>query len=62
MKRVGISKVLRMSKTSHEKVDKEGIPGGKGLSKYVKRVIDMVYLVTAGRNFIKIMGNRSKEW
>lgn len=46
---MGIGKALRMSKSSHEKVDKEGIPGEKELSKYVERVIDMIYLVTAER-------------
>lgn len=49
---MGIGKALRMSKSSHEKVDKEGIPGGKGMSKYVEREIDMVYLVAAGRTEI----------
>lgn len=49
MKRVGIGEALRISKSSQEEGDKEGIPGKKKKGKGVERVINMVYLGTAGR-------------
>lgn len=48
LKRVGIGEALRISKSSQEEGDKEGIPEKKK-GKGVERVINMVYLGTAGR-------------